>query len=346
MRLRPSGRQGPLATQLSAFQLYQRDEAETWEHMALTRARVVAGDESLAAEVAETVQQTLTRKRDPEKAARDARSMRALIASEKGDKDIWDLKLVAGGLLDIEFVAQYLSIAFGRGRPALLHVSTRTVIERAGVAGLIRIGCGRDADRRPPALHACDAIHAARDLRPIRSGQGGGRREAPHRLGDRLSRFRNLRIGARRSAEAGAQGLYGDRELAAGLSPRSIHSALLRTLQHTVEEARLGRRAAPDAERLDPDREPLPALGEGQNVAGPNRAARLIDRGARAVARQPHAALFDARAARLRVLKKRARHSQTSIRQASSPVKRRPRPQRDAGASGGEPAAERALTAS
>ena len=50
MRLRPSGRKGPLATQFSAFALYQRDEAETWEHMALTRARVVAGDASLAAE--------------------------------------------------------------------------------------------------------------------------------------------------------------------------------------------------------------------------------------------------------------------------------------------------------
>ena len=53
MRLRPSGRKGPLATQFSAFALYQRDEAETWEHMALTRARVVAGDPSLAAEVGE-----------------------------------------------------------------------------------------------------------------------------------------------------------------------------------------------------------------------------------------------------------------------------------------------------
>ena len=117
MRLRPSGRQGPLATQLSSFKLYQRDEAETWEHMALTRARVVAGDASLAAEVAETVRRTLTRKRDATKIARDARAMRALIASEKGDKDVWDLKLVAGGLIDIEFIAQYLSVAFGHERP-------------------------------------------------------------------------------------------------------------------------------------------------------------------------------------------------------------------------------------
>ena len=117
MRLRPSGRQGPLATQFSAFALYQRDEAETWEHMALTRARVVAGDPSLAADIAEAVRGTLVRKRDPAKIAREVRSMRALIATEKGDKDPWDLKLVAGGLMDIEFVAQYLSLAFGHARP-------------------------------------------------------------------------------------------------------------------------------------------------------------------------------------------------------------------------------------
>jgi len=137
MRLRPSGRQGPLATQLSSFKLYQEDQAETWEHMAMTRARVVAGDASLAADVAETVRRTLTRRRDAAQIARDARAMRALIAAEKGDKDVWGLKLVAGGLIDIEFVAQVLSLAYGRERPALLDVSTRKTLEKAGAAGLI-----------------------------------------------------------------------------------------------------------------------------------------------------------------------------------------------------------------
>jgi [glutamine synthetase] adenylyltransferase / [glutamine synthetase]-adenylyl-L-tyrosine phosphorylase len=137
MRLRPSGRQGPLATQLSSFKLYQENEAETWEHMALTRARVVAGDASLATDVAETVRRTLTRRRDAAQIARDARAMRALIAREKGDKDVWDLKLVAGGLIDIEFIAQVLSLAYGHERPALLDVSTRKTLEKAGAARLI-----------------------------------------------------------------------------------------------------------------------------------------------------------------------------------------------------------------
>jgi glutamate-ammonia-ligase adenylyltransferase len=137
MRLRPSGRQGPLATQFSSFKLYQLEEAETWEHMALTRARVVAGDASLTAEVAETVRKTLTRKREPAIVARDAGAMRKLIATEKGDRDVWDLKLVAGGLMDIEFIAQYLELAFAHKRPGILDGSTRKALEKASAVGLI-----------------------------------------------------------------------------------------------------------------------------------------------------------------------------------------------------------------
>ena len=137
MRLRPSGRQGPLATQLASFKLYQRDEAEIWEHMALTRARFVAGDKTLGADVAKTVRETLTRKHDAARIAKETRTMRALIAREKGDSDAWDLKLAAGGLLDIEFVAQYLQLAFAHKHPEILDVSTRKVVELAGHAGLI-----------------------------------------------------------------------------------------------------------------------------------------------------------------------------------------------------------------
>ena len=137
MRLRPSGRQGPLATQLASFKLYQEDEAETWEHMALTRARFVAGDASLGADIAATVRGTLTRKRDRARTAQETRAMRALIAKEKGDSDVWDLKLAAGGLIDIEFAAQYLQLAFAREHAGILDVSTRKVVEEAGRAGLI-----------------------------------------------------------------------------------------------------------------------------------------------------------------------------------------------------------------
>jgi glutamate-ammonia-ligase adenylyltransferase len=137
MRLRPSGRQGPLATQFASFKLYQEDEAETWEHMALTRARFLAGDKSLGSAVAKTVRETLTAERDAAAIAQETRAMRGLIAREKGDADAWDLKLVVGGLIDIEFIAQYLQLAFARQHPAILDVSTRKVVEEAGHAGLI-----------------------------------------------------------------------------------------------------------------------------------------------------------------------------------------------------------------
>ncbi|MGC2787575.1 MAG: bifunctional [glutamine synthetase] adenylyltransferase/[glutamine synthetase]-adenylyl-L-tyrosine phosphorylase [Roseiarcus sp.] len=137
MRLRPSGRQGPLATQFASFKLYQEDEAETWEHMTLTRARFLAGDKSLGAAVAKTVRETLTGERDAGRIAQETRAMRGLIAREKGDSDVWDLKLVAGGLIDVEFIAQYLQLAFARQHPAILDVSTRKVVEEAGRAALI-----------------------------------------------------------------------------------------------------------------------------------------------------------------------------------------------------------------
>ena len=86
--------------------------------MALTRARVVAGDATLGAEIAATIDATLTERRDRGKTGREVAAMRKLIASEKGDKDPWDLKLVSGGLIDIEFVAQYLMLASPDKRPA------------------------------------------------------------------------------------------------------------------------------------------------------------------------------------------------------------------------------------
>jgi [glutamine synthetase] adenylyltransferase / [glutamine synthetase]-adenylyl-L-tyrosine phosphorylase len=137
LRLRPSGRKGPVATQFASFAQYQRSEAETWEHMALTRARVIAGDDSLAREIGAAIRETLGAKRVPAKVAKDVREMRALIAREKGARDPWDFKLVAGGLLDIEFIAQFLVLAFACNRPEILDVSTRAVIEKAGVAGIL-----------------------------------------------------------------------------------------------------------------------------------------------------------------------------------------------------------------
>ncbi|HEY8579260.1 MAG TPA: bifunctional [glutamine synthetase] adenylyltransferase/[glutamine synthetase]-adenylyl-L-tyrosine phosphorylase, partial [Beijerinckiaceae bacterium] len=135
MRLRPSGRQGPVATRLASFRDYQSGEAETWEHMALTRARVAAGDESLRADVEAVIAEVLRRPRDEAALKRDVREMRALIAREKGDADPWDLKLVAGGVIDLEFIAQYLVLRHAAARDRTAAASAGETLARAGHEG-------------------------------------------------------------------------------------------------------------------------------------------------------------------------------------------------------------------
>jgi glutamate-ammonia-ligase adenylyltransferase len=106
LRLRPSGNKGPVATHIEAFRKYQRTDAWTWEHMALTRARAVAGDASLCEEVERDVADIIGSPHEAAKVFRDAAEMRRLIAEEKPPKDGWDLKLISGGQIDIEFIAQ------------------------------------------------------------------------------------------------------------------------------------------------------------------------------------------------------------------------------------------------
>ncbi len=107
MRLRPSGRQGPVATSLAAFGAYQRDEAWTWEHLALTRARVLAGPAGLAADVEAVRAQVLAQPRAPGKVLADVADMRARIAQAKGQgAGAFEAKLGPGRLMDIELIAQ------------------------------------------------------------------------------------------------------------------------------------------------------------------------------------------------------------------------------------------------
>ena len=144
MRLRPSGGQGPAATQLRSFVAYQLQESETWEHMALTRARVVAGDASLGDALGVAMTKVLRQPRNSDALRTSVRDMRAMIAHEKGESDPWDLKLAAGGVIDVEFIAQYLALRHGADHPELLVVETARVLANAGRLGLIPAA---DADR-------------------------------------------------------------------------------------------------------------------------------------------------------------------------------------------------------
>ncbi|PRD45999.1 bifunctional glutamine-synthetase adenylyltransferase/deadenyltransferase [Phyllobacterium phragmitis] len=110
LRLRPSGNKGPVATHIAAFGKYQRKDAWTWEHMALTRARPVAGDETLLAHIASEVDAILALPRDAAKTAKDVVEMRALIEKEKPPRNLWDMKLKPGGIIDLEFLAQFAAL--------------------------------------------------------------------------------------------------------------------------------------------------------------------------------------------------------------------------------------------
>jgi glutamate-ammonia-ligase adenylyltransferase len=142
LRLRPSGRSGPVATSLESFALYQRDEAWTWEHMALTRARVVSATPAFRAKVEKEIARVLRFRREPETVRRDVLEMRRAIAAEKGEDARWDLKNAAGGLLDLEFIAQYLELLHGAKHPQLLDTNTGRVLEQAQALTLLDRAAG------------------------------------------------------------------------------------------------------------------------------------------------------------------------------------------------------------
>ena len=132
MRLRPSGNAGPLATRLAAFEKYQLNDAWTWEHMALTRARVISGDIDLRAQVERIIFQTLTARRDPDRLLRDVADMSRRLRDQHSQTDIWQLKHHPGGITDIQFIAQYLLLRHAHAEPGILSASTTAAAGRRG----------------------------------------------------------------------------------------------------------------------------------------------------------------------------------------------------------------------
>jgi glutamate-ammonia-ligase adenylyltransferase len=137
MRLRPSGRAGPVASRIDSFADYQEREAWTWEHMALTRARVISATPELRARIESVIRAVLTRPRDRVGVAGDVADMRRAIALEKGEGDVWDLKYAAGGMVDIDFIAQYLQLVHAADKPGILDVSTLQVLDSAARLGVL-----------------------------------------------------------------------------------------------------------------------------------------------------------------------------------------------------------------
>ena len=165
MRLRPSGKKGPVAVQFASFVQYQREEAETWEKMAISRARPICGDPSLLGDLEMAIEQSLAEKRDLRTLAREIRDMRKLIAKEKGDDDPADLKLYRGGLIDVEFIAQFLVLAHSAEHRNLLVVGTSDILRRAAAEGVLDAG---DAETLLAAHRLyTDVVQMQRVLLPV-----------------------------------------------------------------------------------------------------------------------------------------------------------------------------------
>ncbi|QEX21521.1 glutamate-ammonia-ligase adenylyltransferase [Hypericibacter adhaerens] len=137
MRLRPSGNAGPIASSLASFLRYQSLDAWTWEHMALTRARVILGEPSFVAEIEAGLRGLLSRPRDPEKLKADIVDMRRRIAQQHRTDREWDVKYRRGGLIDIEFLAQYLELRHAAEHPDVISANTAAAIAALAKAGLL-----------------------------------------------------------------------------------------------------------------------------------------------------------------------------------------------------------------
>ena len=132
-RLRPQGAQGMLAVSLDAFETYQRDEAWTWEHMALCRARPLTGSEAGKARVRDLVRAILALPSNPSKIRADATAMREEMTHHKPPAGPLDIKLGSGGLVDLEFAVHTLQLTNGIGLDPRLEVALAALV----TAGLI-----------------------------------------------------------------------------------------------------------------------------------------------------------------------------------------------------------------
>jgi glutamate-ammonia-ligase adenylyltransferase len=150
LRLRPSGEAGPVAASLDAFRRYHAESAWTWEHMALTRARVIAGPAGLSQSVETAIRDVLTAPRDPDRLLADVAHMRVRIAEQHRPRNRWNFKYVPGGLMDIEFIVQYLLLREAPHDPGLLTTETTVAIDRLRAGGYLSESAAADLSA---ALH-------------------------------------------------------------------------------------------------------------------------------------------------------------------------------------------------
>ena len=137
MRLRPSGNKGPIAIHIDGFVDYQKNDAWTWERMALTRARLIAGDQKLCDLTRDAIRTALCTSRDAAGICKDALDMRNLLDQEKPAANIWDLKTMRGGIIDVEFITQVMQLLSAPEKPDVLDVSVINAIDKLAAGNVI-----------------------------------------------------------------------------------------------------------------------------------------------------------------------------------------------------------------
>ena len=186
-RLRPSGNVGPVACSLENLGRYHERTAEIWEQQALTRARVVAGDVVLGAKVEAVIAATVSRARDHRALGHAVRAMRERIFKEHGTSHPWALKHTRGGMVEVEFLAQYLALASRDA--ALVAQSPGAVFAAAAARGLLDPG---DAVALAAAASLYQSLQAVLRL-SVESRLEPGR--SPPRLLEALRRAASLVAG-------------------------------------------------------------------------------------------------------------------------------------------------------
>jgi [glutamine synthetase] adenylyltransferase / [glutamine synthetase]-adenylyl-L-tyrosine phosphorylase len=183
MRLRPSGNAGPLASELEGFLRYHRDDAWTWEHQALTRSRIVAGPPWLAQAVMQGVEAILMTQREPRALAHAIAEMRRKIATQHPPRDAFDVKHAAGGLIDLDFLAQFLLLCHAHDHPQLIASSSPEVFDRAADAGLL------DRPQADRLIAARKRMHGVQGVLRLAMAKPTGEEQLPLALRDMLVRM-------------------------------------------------------------------------------------------------------------------------------------------------------------
>lgn len=136
-RLRPSGSQGPLAVTLKTFEEYYETSAWAWEHMALTRARLILSPDNFARKVGKSIQNVLIKPRDHGELVVAVHKMRGKLAASFGTENIWAIKHTKGGLVDLEFICQYLMLKGGHDHPSLFAPELTVALKELEKVGLL-----------------------------------------------------------------------------------------------------------------------------------------------------------------------------------------------------------------